>query len=776
MDATIDRVLSSANDLSAEYRPVIFRLPSDQQALKAVIERHPRLKVYDRLDHQLRELIKTQQPNQKFNDAQLEEAIINHLGSKPLKEYGAWIFYPWSETLLHLLDEEEFTLLRTDRNRNKITREEQERLSRIKVGVIGLSVGQSVSVTMALERSFGEIRLADFDTLDLSNLNRIRTGVHNLGLNKAVVTAREIAEIDPFLQVTCYAEGITTGNMDAFFTEGGRLDMLVEECDSVDIKILVRQKAKAMGIPVVMDMSDRGCLDVERFDLEPNRPIMHGWIDHLDLEAAKRPMTSEEKVPYMLPITGMETLSPRMKASVIELGQTVSTWPQLATSVVLGGALAGDAVRRIALDQFRSSGRWFVDLEEQVADPPEATLASAHPATPKNFSLSNADMERLDTLTNNEGTDAIGLDEGTVEQVLEAGSLAPSSGNMQPWKFMRHNNRLLLFHDHGRSHSMWDPDHLAAHLGLGACVENMVLKAHELGKEVRTTYFPDPQLPSLVAVLEFHHAPSTESEPHAVDDLAPMIGIRCTNRKYPAPGAVPDTFRNRLEKVGATVPGCTVTLLEGAGVMGRMADLCGAAERIRVLNPTGHREFFGHEVRWTPEEAVSTRDGLDLATMELRPIDLAGLQVASDRRAVDLVDAWGGGKGFENVSAPVIRASMAAVLFSCAKNSAVNQLLGGRLMERVWMLANAEGLSVHPIAAPIFLTHAMQFNPEGLRAHEREELEQLRKEFMALCGLGERTPLFMVRLSPGGQPTARSLRLPLQKLMVQPAKDALNIQ
>ncbi|HPF91885.1 MAG TPA: hypothetical protein PLL57_14590, partial [Flavobacteriales bacterium] len=71
----------------------------------------------------------------------------------------------------------EFALVRTDRNRNKITREEQAILSSKKVGVIGLSVGQSVSLTLALERSFGEIRLADHDTLELSNLNRIRSGV-----------------------------------------------------------------------------------------------------------------------------------------------------------------------------------------------------------------------------------------------------------------------------------------------------------------------------------------------------------------------------------------------------------------------------------------------------------------------------------------------------------------------------------------------------------------------------------------------------------------------
>ena len=39
-------------------------------------------------------------------------------------------------------------------------------------------------------------RLADFDRVELSNLNRIPATVFDLGINKAVATARRIAELD----------------------------------------------------------------------------------------------------------------------------------------------------------------------------------------------------------------------------------------------------------------------------------------------------------------------------------------------------------------------------------------------------------------------------------------------------------------------------------------------------------------------------------------------------------------------------------------------------
>src|SRR5262249_32643522 len=144
-----------------------------------------------------------------------------------------------------------------------------------RIGIVGLSVGQSVALTMALEGVGGAFRLADFDTLGLSNLNRLRAGVHDLGINKAILAARQLFELDPYLDVQIFPEGITDANLEAFFTVGGPLDLLVEECDDLYAKVRLREEARRRRIPVVMDTSDRGMIDVERFDREPGRPLFH---------------------------------------------------------------------------------------------------------------------------------------------------------------------------------------------------------------------------------------------------------------------------------------------------------------------------------------------------------------------------------------------------------------------------------------------------------------------------------------------------------------------
>ncbi len=358
---------SHVNSLNSGYLPVFFRIEShtDHQALQKLMESNPAISVYDGIEGQLAELVKAANPTRRLSAGELTDAVKKHLSGVQSEEYGVWVYYPWSGRLVHILDEKEFIELRTSRNLYKITREEREILSKQKIGVIGLSVGQSIAVTMAMERTFGEIRLADFDTLELTNMNRIRTGLHNLGVSKVVLAAREIAEIDPFLKVVCFTEGITEENINDFLLKDGKLNILIDECDSIDVKIYARVRAKEHRIPVVMDTSDRGMVDIERFDLEPERPLLHGLIGNIENVDFSN-LTDAVKIPYLGAMVGLDTLSLRMKSSLSEVGKTIRTWPQLASSVALGGALGTDVCRRIALNLFRESGRYYVDLDEII--------------------------------------------------------------------------------------------------------------------------------------------------------------------------------------------------------------------------------------------------------------------------------------------------------------------------------------------------------------------------------------------------------------------------
>lgn len=227
------------------------------------------------------------------------EKLIPAASPEMLAENPRWAYYPWRATVVAILGPKGFERLRLDRNRNKITVEEQQHLRTLTIGVIGLSVGHAIAHTLALEGLCGELRLTDFDEIELSNLNRIPATLLDLDLNKAVVVARRIAELDPYLSVVVHTAGATPDNIDEF-CDG--LDIMVEECDSLDIKVLARQAASKRGIPILMETSDRGILDVERYDLDPDLPYFNGLLgDDVDF-GTFADIPTAEKVPHVLRI------------------------------------------------------------------------------------------------------------------------------------------------------------------------------------------------------------------------------------------------------------------------------------------------------------------------------------------------------------------------------------------------------------------------------------------------------------------------------------------
>lgn len=366
----IDTKLIDSNSIQNKvFKPIIFNLNinEDEQVFKQLLESSETITIIDEIQSQVEELIKLKNPQLKLTKEELTLRTNNLLNGRELHQYGVWVYYPWLNKIIHLLDKAEFIEVRTNRNQYKITPEEEEKLSTKTIGVVGLSVGKSIALTIAMERICGELIIADFDVIELSNLNRIQTGVQNFGIKKTVVVAREIAEIDPFLKVTCLSDGLTEENMDKFFFPNGKkIDLCIEVCDGLNIKVVTRQKAKEYKVPVVMSTSDRGMTDIERFDKEEDTDIFHGALNGIDISNINKLITNEEKAPIVKAILQEKAMSLELKKSMLEIGKSVSTWPQLASCVTMGGGITCNISRRLLLGKQLKSGRYFIDLEKLI--------------------------------------------------------------------------------------------------------------------------------------------------------------------------------------------------------------------------------------------------------------------------------------------------------------------------------------------------------------------------------------------------------------------------
>jgi molybdopterin/thiamine biosynthesis adenylyltransferase len=318
------------------------------------------------IDAQLKELALVRHPGALVDDDVCRRELSSVLAGGSVESYGNWIHFPWTNLLVRLLSESDFWELKTSSNRNKVLPEEQAVLRRARVGIIGLSVGQEIALLLAMEGIGSHFKMADFDTVSVANTNRISCGVQCFGMNKAVLAAHRVHEINPYIEISCFSEGVSLETVDDFLVGGGRLDLVFEQCDDFYSKILVRERCRSFRIPVIMDTNDRGLLDVERFDLEHDRRLLHGLLGDIDAGSVGL-MGHRERLALGLKMLGGAP-SPRMAASLDEMGRTIRSWPQLASEVGLGAALAVSAARRVILRSLTASGRISVDLDEILVD------------------------------------------------------------------------------------------------------------------------------------------------------------------------------------------------------------------------------------------------------------------------------------------------------------------------------------------------------------------------------------------------------------------------
>jgi molybdopterin/thiamine biosynthesis adenylyltransferase len=356
------------------WKPKLLQKSKLNQELKAHIKRGAG--IIDQYDPMLEEVFLLRHPRYRYDKeyaAHLKEFKAKHYKDHSVQA-GNWFYYPWLNQVIHFLPDKMHQELRTARNRFLITAEEQEKFYNAKIGVMGMSVGSHVALTIAMTGGAKEIKLADPDELSGSNLNRIRTGFQNIGLSKTIAVARQICEMNPYAKVTIFEQGVTEQNLDKFISD---LDLIVEEMDNPFLKIQARVLARKYRIPLIMgaDNGDNIIVDVERYDLEKNRPLLHGILGNISLEALKK--VQPRDLPHVIAkMAGADRATLRMLESVLEVGKTIYSWPQLGNAATLCGTTLTYLARKIIIGDRVNSGRYDVDLDMIFAGESKAQKAS----------------------------------------------------------------------------------------------------------------------------------------------------------------------------------------------------------------------------------------------------------------------------------------------------------------------------------------------------------------------------------------------------------------
>lgn len=349
------------------WRPLMVRVGAGDAAgeLEAVCRDHG-IRIIDALDRQIADLAAVRLPAAAAAEREAwgREALAAAGGAAA---FGTWVYLPWAARLVHLLDRDDYFDVITNRNLDKLTRDEQLRLREKHVGVIGLSVGGEAAVTVAQEHLCGHMVLADFDALDLSNLNRLGAGCDDLGLNKAVIVARRIVRIDPYLDLTVHEEGVSPDSLDTFL-EG--LDLVLEECDDLALKYTIRVAARRRRLNLIYAGDERGFLSVEPYALDPALEPFHGLVTQPQPPRASYASPLDFFRALTVWLGGWDAISARSRASLEQVGRTLCGYPQLAGEARWAAGQLAHVARRLLLDEHLPAFVGQLDLDALVPGPP----------------------------------------------------------------------------------------------------------------------------------------------------------------------------------------------------------------------------------------------------------------------------------------------------------------------------------------------------------------------------------------------------------------------
>ncbi|MFT4444759.1 ThiF family adenylyltransferase [Parvimonas sp. G1967] len=140
-------------------------------------------------------------------------------------------------------------------------------LKNSKVIVFGIGGVGSFTVESLCRCGIGEISLVDFDTIDITNVNRqIHALLNNIGKYKVDEMKKRIELINPDIKVNIFKEKLEKDNIEKFNLK--YYDYVIDAIDTITSKIYLIKYCFENNIKVISAMGAGNKLDPTRFKVE----------------------------------------------------------------------------------------------------------------------------------------------------------------------------------------------------------------------------------------------------------------------------------------------------------------------------------------------------------------------------------------------------------------------------------------------------------------------------------------------------------------------------
>ncbi len=358
-----------------------------------------------------------------------------------------------------------------------------------------------------------------------------------------------------------------------------------------------------------------------------------------------------------------------------------------------------------------------------------------------------------------------------IRTILQAGILAPSGDNTQPWllRYKEDKNELEMFIDPKADQSFFNVGQRATYLSLGAVFENILIASRALEIEPEFEIYPHKEVDSQNPVAKIRFKDKTSVSKKGIN-LYPAIGTRCTNRKPYKKTPLESQEIKALIREAEGIEGAKLSLIVDKALKKKVASLVFKADIIRVERRDLH-EFLYSTIRWNQEEINRKRDGMPIRSLEAGFGGDLFLRFCEPWPVMNFFNKIGVGRAVAMHAKKSIMDCGAVGLLTVKGNSPYDFFNAGRALERIWLCATSLGLSIQPVTA--ITLFFLRVDLEGDRAFSikhRDILSDIRPKWQSIWAdvlKDSRSEALLFRIGKSSSPpTSRAIRKELEAFLI----------
>ena len=395
-----------------------------------------------------------------------------------------------------------------------------------------------------------------------------------------------------------------------------------------------------------------------------------------------------------------------------------------------------------------------------AVSPAEAAYAPAAPKASHSTRESRAVLPRSESGSAFSNTITIAE---PLRSILTRARFAPSGDNTQPWRFEVISNQHIVIHGRDTRHDcIYDLRGHASLIALGALLETISIAASTHGFRVHFSRRQNMPAHQPTFDAHFEHSGALTADP-----LSAMIEQRVTQRRPMRSRAL---TTEQIAALTAALPaGYRVELRQSFSQRFQLAKLLFRSAHIRLTTREAfetHRKVIQWNATFSDDRIPDKAVGVDLLTRKLMRWAMRSWS------RINFLNRFLAGTIMPRVQLDFVPALRCAghffLIADQAPQSTDDFVSAGRALQRYWLAATQQNLLVQPEMTPlIFAQYDKQTITFSASKKAIVRASAVRKELdeMLTPDICNRT-VFMGRIGTGKQPSSRSLRLPLEKLLV----------